>query len=93
MDMTSKDDIGASVVEQLLHGLLHVVPLALVGSVGVVPRRMDDGKQPGRLLPVDLGQVRLQPPVLVGFTVEISVGAEHDDVDAMNVEGVVEVGG
>jgi hypothetical protein len=37
MHVATEDDVHAGRVEQALHGRLHVVTLALMGKVGVVP--------------------------------------------------------
>lgn len=96
MHVTSKNDINSSTIEKFLHGSLHVVRLGLIlmGSIRVVPRRVDNNHQPRSLFSIDLPQVGLQPLVLGGVLVKISVGPKHDDVDTTRggVEGVVEVG-
>lgn len=75
MDMAREDDIYAGPEEQVLHGSHHPdrLILLLVIAVGVVPRRVDNRDEPRRSPPVDLRQIRLQPSVLLGAGLEVSV--------------------
>lgn len=92
MNMTSKHQVNSSIIKQLFHGLSHAFAFTLMRLVSVIPRRMQERNYPRGPQPISACQVRLEPPVLVGTSLEVGVGTQHDDVGASNLKGVVKVG-
>ncbi|KAM0940361.1 hypothetical protein DsansV1_C18g0149391 [Dioscorea sansibarensis] len=91
---SNKDDINPGLVEQVLHGLPHLLPLTLMILVRVIPWCVHESQQPRRPLPVHLRQIPHEPLVLRRAGIEVSVGAEHEYVHGATseIKRVVKVG-